>query len=105
MQRALLNLILNAARAIHISADAALLRAAGPTMKYLTLVVLVVVIAALFAATSGCVYQTGGGGQNSSQNSSQNATHVSIRLPVLPNLSGNTTHGLLPSVSQRLGMS
>ncbi|MGZ4852855.1 MAG: hypothetical protein ACXV3D_06670 [Halobacteriota archaeon] len=53
-------------------------------MKRLTPVILVGVIAALFVAASGCTYQTGG--QDGTQNATLNASHVNIRLPVLPNL-------------------
>ncbi|MGZ7127274.1 MAG: hypothetical protein ACXVH8_05840 [Halobacteriota archaeon] len=68
-------------------------------MQRLTPVILVGVIAALFVAASGCTYQTGG--QNGTQNATLNASHVNIRLPVLPNLFGNATNSFV-TISNRI---
>lgn len=61
-------------------------------MKRITLIILISVIAALFVAASGCTYTTGG--QNGTQNTTQNASPVHIRIPLLPHLFGNTTNSL-----------
>jgi hypothetical protein len=69
-------------------------------MKRITLVILIGVIAALFVAASGCIYQTGG--QNGKQNATQNASHVSIRIP-LPRIFGYTTNSLVNIRKQMVG--
>jgi len=65
------------------------------TMNRITVAILISVIAALFVAGSGCIYTTGG------QNGTQNASHVNIRIPLLPNLFGNATNGL-KAITSRL---